>query len=181
MAFHKEQLTEPCRAASKTVQIKHVCITVRDTPSHTHTQSIVRLTKQSPSHVHHRLPATLVTPFMSELQDKFCLASASTHRHACRCTCVPVLLRLRAYRGLHPPSQRRKGGDPPHLPSLQPPRPVGPPLPHARAPRQKLQRHPQQPCQHGHLGHRQSPSEAVAQGLRHNKTTLARGPPGHTK
>ena len=51
------------------------------------------------------------------LPDKFCLASASTHRHACRCTCVPVLLRLRAYRELHPPRQRRKGGDPPALPS----------------------------------------------------------------
>ena len=39
--------------------------------------------------------------------DKFCLASANTHRHACRCTCVPVLLRLRAYRRLYPPRQRR--------------------------------------------------------------------------
>ena len=133
MAFHKEQLTEPCRAAPKTVQIKHVCITMGHTITQ-HTQSIVRLTKQSPPHVHHRLPATLVTPFMSELQDKSCLASASTHRHACRCSCVPVLLRLRAYRGLHPPCEWRKGGDPPPLPSLPFRRPTLPGqwVPHCR-------------------------------------------------
>ena len=80
-------------------------------------------------------------------RDKFCLTSAGTHRHACWCTCVPFLQRLRAYRGLHPPRSAAEGWGPPTppqltLPTRTSPRPVGPPLPHARTPRLKLQRRP---------------------------------------
>ena len=120
----------------------------------------------------------------NSLSDKFCLASASTQHHAWRCTCVPVLLRLRAYHGLYPPRQRRKGGDLPPLPSLPFRRASlpghtasreGPSRKTAEAPPAALPTRPPWPPP-------QSPSEAAAQGSPwHNKTTLARGPPGHTK
>ena len=81
------------------------------------------------------------------VNDKFCLTPAGTHRHACWCTCVPFLQRLRAYRGLHPPRSAAEGWGPPTppqltLPTRTSPRPVGPPLPHARTSRLNLQRRP---------------------------------------
>ena len=167
------KVPEPRSEVSNTVQTKVArCITVRHT-----SQGIASLARQSPPHVHHRLPATLVTPFMSELQGKFCLTSAGTHRHACWCTCVPVLLRLRANRGLHPPRQRRKGGDPPPLSSLPFRRapPLGKWVPHCRT------RGPLAWNRRGTL--RQGPPEAAARGppgpTQHDHPG-SRGPPGHT-
>ena len=130
------ELSEPRSEVSNTVQTVH-----HSAAHHTHTQRIVCLARQNPPHVHRRLPATLVTPFMSELQDKFCLAPAGTHRHACWCTCVPIPFFFETARKPRaaPATSAAEGWGPPTppqltLPTRTSPRPVDPPLPHGRPP-----------------------------------------------
>ena len=49
-------------------------------------------------------------------EDKFCFASVGTFHNNRGPVYVCCFVRLRAFRGIHPPSQRRKGGSPPPSP-----------------------------------------------------------------
>ena len=148
-------------------------------PTHTHS---VLLPRQA--HVHlRRLPPTLVTPFISELPDKFCLASAGTLHHACRCPCETVRIPRAAPANV-------SGGmveAPPPSPQLilptrtsstqQPPASV-PPTAAREDPSPGATEAPPLAARHGHLGHHpQGPPEAAPGVPRgpHHMTTL-----GHT-
>ena len=136
-------------------------------------------------------PPTLVTPFISELHFKFCFASVGTLQQSRAGVHVCCFLRLRAFRGIHPPNQRRKGGDLhplPNLPFRRTP-PTNTPMDtgalttcqwasHSRRedPSPGTTEAPSQLLQHSHLGHRHKAllgSRPGTSSAQHHKTTRA--------
>ena len=55
------------------------------------------------------------------MNDKFCFASVGTLHQSRAGVHVCCFVRLRAFRGIHPPNQRRKGGGAPPFPRQQQP------------------------------------------------------------
>ena len=138
--------------------------------------------------VHHLNEVLRILDFV----DTFCFASVGTLHQSRAGVHVCCFVRLRAFRGIHPPNQRRKGGPPHPLPNLSFRRtpPTNTPINTSALttgqwashslredPSPEATEAPSQLLQHSHLGHRHKAllgSRPGTSPTQHHKTTLGR-------